>query len=55
VGVAYHWLLDLAATTLTAYRPESGRWVELGVFGDERDARIDPFEAVPLDAAGFWP
>jgi hypothetical protein len=55
VGVAYHWLLDLAATALTAYRLESGRWVEIGVFGDERDARIEPFDAVPLDVAGFWP
>jgi Uma2 family endonuclease len=54
IGVPHHWLIDLAARTLTAYRLESGRWVELGVFGDEREARVEPFEAVPLDVAGWW-
>lgn len=55
VGVAHHWLVDLAARTLTAYRLEGGRWVELGVYGDETDARIEPFDAVALDVASFWP
>lgn len=50
----FHWLVDLEARTLTAYRLEGGRWVELGVFGDERDARVEPFEAIALDVAGFW-
>jgi Uma2 family endonuclease len=54
VGVPHHWLIDRAARTLTAYRLESGRWLELGVFGDEREARIEPFDAVPLDVASFW-
>ena len=55
IGVANHWLIDLAARTLTAYRLEAGRWVELGVFGDEREARIEPFEAATLDIASWWP
>jgi len=55
VGVAHHWLVDLAAQTITAYRLESGRWVELGVWGDETDARIEPFSEVPLDVASWWP
>lgn len=55
VGVPYHWLLDRDARTVTAYRLEGARWLELGVWGDERDARIEPFEAVPLDIASFWP
>ncbi len=54
VGVAYHWLIDLPARTLTAYRLESGRWVELGVFGDEQAVRIEPFESVVLDVASWW-
>lgn len=54
IGVPFHWLVDLEAKTLTAYRLEGGRWVELGVFGDERDARIEPFEAIALEVAGFW-
>lgn len=55
IGVSHHWLIDLAARTLTVYRLESGRWVELGVYGDERDARIEPFESIALDIAGWWP
>ena len=54
VGVPHHWIIDREARTLTAYRLESGRWSELGVFGDERDARIEPFTEVALDVASWW-
>ena len=54
VGVSHHWLVDLDAKTLTAYRLENGRWSELGVYGDEREARIEPFDAVALDVASWW-
>jgi Uma2 family endonuclease len=54
VGVRHHWLIDRDAMTLTAYRLESGHWLEIGVFGDEREARIEPFEAIALDVASFW-
>ena len=54
IGVAYLWLLDLDAQTLTALRLESGRWVELGTFADETDARIEPFDAVALDVHAWW-
>lgn len=54
VGVPYHWLIDLEARTVTAYRLQSGLWVEIGVFGDDRDARIEPFDAVALDVASWW-
>jgi hypothetical protein len=40
--------------TITAYRLEAGRWLELGIFGDERDARIEPFVDVALDVASWW-
>lgn len=55
VGVPHHWLVDRDARTLTAYRLQDGRWLELGVYGDEREARIEPFDAVPLDVASLWP
>lgn len=54
VGVLFHWIVDLEARTVTAYRLENGRWSELRVWGDERDARIEPFEAVALDVASWW-
>ena len=37
------------------YLNEAGRWVTLGTYGDETEARIEPFEAVPLDVASWWP
>lgn len=54
VGVSHHWLVDLPARTLTAYRLEAGHWVEIGVYGDEREARIAPFADVALDVARWW-
>jgi Uma2 family endonuclease len=53
VGVAHHWLIDLDARTLTAYRLQSGLWVEFGVYGDEHDARIEPFGDVALNVASW--
>lgn len=50
----HHWLIDREARTVAANRMQSGFWVEIGVFGDEREAKIEPFEAVPLDVASFW-
>ena len=55
VGVAYAWLIDLEARVLTAQRLESGRWLTLGVYTDETEARIEPFDVVPLDVADWWP
>lgn len=54
IGVGHHWLIDLAAQTLTSYRLEGTRWVELAVYGDEREVRIEPFADVALDVAAWW-
>ncbi len=54
VGVTFHWLVDREARTLTAYRLEGGHWLELGTWGDETEARIAPFDAVPFDVAALW-
>jgi Uma2 family endonuclease len=55
VGVRYHWLVDLEARAVAAFHLEQGRWVELGVWGDETTASIPPFDAVPLDVSSWWP
>ena len=55
VGVAYAWLVDLEARVLTSQRLESGRWLTLGVYTDETEARIEPFDVVPLNVADWWP
>lgn len=54
-GVAYAWLVDLEARVVTAQRLESGRWLTLGVYTDETEARIEPFDVVPLNVADWLP
>lgn len=54
VGVRHHWLVDLEAKTITAFRLDGGRWLELAVYGDEREARIEPFDAIDVDVASWW-
>jgi len=39
---------------VTACRLEREYWVELAVYGDERDARIEPFADVALDVGAWW-
>src|SRR5689334_18386798 len=55
VGVAYAWLVDLEARVLTAQRLETSHWVTIGTYSDETEARIAPFDAVPLNVADWWP
>jgi Uma2 family endonuclease len=55
IGVAYHWLVDIEARVLTAQQLEAGRWLTIGVYGDETEARIEPFDAVTLNVADWWP
>ena len=54
IGVKHHWVIDLEARTITAYRLEGAHWLELGVYGDETEARIEPFADVPIDVSGWW-
>lgn len=54
-GVAIAWLLDPAARTLEVLRLERGRWVILGVHGDEAPVRAEPFDAIELDLKALWP
>lgn len=54
IGVPWLWMVDVDAFALSAQRLENGRWVDAGAFGDERDARAQPFEAVALDVRAWW-
>jgi len=53
-GVSHLWLVDPVARTVEAFRSARGRWASLGTFGDERSARIEPFESVALTTATFF-
>ena len=54
IGVRHLWIVDLSARTVAASRLQDGLWVELGVWGDEKEARIEPFGEVALDVASWW-
>jgi Uma2 family endonuclease len=54
IGVSHLWIADPDALILTASVLENGRWVELGVWSDEPEARIAPFDAVPFDVNDWW-
>jgi Uma2 family endonuclease len=55
VGVAHHWLVDIEARVLTAHQLESSEWRVIGRYSNETEARIPPFDAVPLNVASWWP
>jgi Uma2 family endonuclease len=55
VGVPFMWLIDLDARVLTAYRLEGTAWLTVGTYSEETEARIAPFDAVPLNVASWWP
>jgi Uma2 family endonuclease len=54
-GISYAWIVDVGARLVTAHRLEAGRWVTIGTYTDETEARIEPFDVVPLDVTGWWP
>jgi len=47
-GVRYLWLVDTDARQIEAFRLLERSWLRVGVFA-EAGARIEPFEAVPID------
>ena len=55
IGVAYAWVVDLEARVMIAYRLESGAWRTIGTYSEETEARIEPFDVVPLNVAEWWP
>jgi hypothetical protein len=40
--------------TVTAHRLQSGLWLAIGTYSAEIEARIEPFDAVPLNVAQWW-
>jgi Uma2 family endonuclease len=55
VGVPFLWLVDIEARVLTVHRLESSDWRMIGTYSDETEARIAPFDAMPLSVRDWWP
>ncbi len=53
-GVRWMWLVDVDARTVVASRNENGRWMELGVWGDDDTMRAEPFEAHEISLSDLW-
>ena len=51
VGVPFLWLVDIDARLLTAHRLDGDAWRVIGEYSDDTEARIVPFDAVPLNVA----
>jgi Uma2 family endonuclease len=54
IGIRHLWFVDLEAQTLTVSELVEGRWVELGVYGEDDVARVAPFEAIELKLGDIW-
>ena len=54
-GVGHLWFVDPDARTLAVSRLEHGRWVELGVWGEDEHVRAEPFVELEIDLASWWP
>jgi Uma2 family endonuclease len=53
-AVAFMWLVDVENHAIEASTNERGTWREVGVFRGDEDARVAPFDAVPLPMAWLW-
>ncbi|MCP5419054.1 MAG: Uma2 family endonuclease [Gammaproteobacteria bacterium] len=53
-GVPYLWLVDPTARTLEAFALEHGRWTVIGLFADEADVAIPPFQEISLALGELW-
>ena len=53
-GVAHLWLIEPVDARVEAYKLVDSRWSWLGTWAEEREARIPPFDAVPLDLVALW-
>ncbi len=54
VGVGHAWLIHPRLRTLEVLRLHDGKWLTLGVHGDDDKVRAEPFEAIKLDLAMLW-
>jgi Uma2 family endonuclease len=55
IGVAYLWFVDIEARSLTVSKLADGRWLELGVHGEDDRVRAEPFDAVEIALGDWWP
>jgi Uma2 family endonuclease len=55
LGIRHLWFVDVEARTLTVSELMNGRWLEVGVYGEDDVVRAAPFEAIELKLREVWP
>jgi Uma2 family endonuclease len=53
-GVEWMWVVDVDARTVVVSKNEGGRWLEIGVFGDDESMAAPPFEAHTIALRDLW-
>lgn len=54
-GVHHVWLVDPLEQIAECYRREGERWVVATIVGGDERVRLEPFESVEMNLAGWWP
>lgn len=54
-GVPHLWIVDPVLRSLEVYRLRDGALFHVDTFLDDAKVRIEPFEAIELELAGWWP
>jgi Uma2 family endonuclease len=53
-GAHYMWLIDPSLKTLEAYRNQSGQWLQLAVYKEGDEVKVEPFDAAPFKLDSLW-
>ncbi len=53
--VGHAWLVDPVMRTLEVFRRQGEAWLLLDIYGDDQRIRAEPFDAIELDLARWWP
>jgi Uma2 family endonuclease len=53
-GVPCLWLVDPLTRSLETFALEQGRWVVIGLYGDQAEANIPPFQEIALQLGELW-
>lgn len=53
-GVPWAWLVDPETKVIEVYELKHDAWLRRIVVGDEAEARLPPFDAVPFDVRTLW-
>ena len=53
-GVAFMWFIDPETKLLEAYKLTDGKWLQLGVFAEDSEVSVEPFDAAPFKLDSLW-